>query len=106
MVGVCSSGRSSAASGVPGQEDRLMDSSIQLASVSGVMLPSVKGRSVYGVMVPSIPSWKDRDRSSSAHSRSPFPSTDSSVMVVLANVSGRTLLLSTGRMSSSCTSSS
>lgn len=56
IVGVCSSGRSSAASGVPGQEDGVMDSSIQLASVSGVMLPSVNGRSVYGVMVPSIPS--------------------------------------------------
>lgn len=110
ILGVCSSGRSSAMSGVPGHVDGVMESSIQLASVSGVMLPSVYGLSVKGVMVPSSPSWKDTDSSSSAQSRSPFPSVppsmESSVMVLvaLAKVSGCTLFLSMGRMSSSCTS--
>lgn len=46
IVGVGSRGRSRETSGVPGHEDGVMDSSIQLASVSGVMLPSVYGLSV------------------------------------------------------------
>lgn len=110
ILGGCSKGRSRPTSGVPGHVDGVMDSSIQLASVIGVMLPSVYNLSVYGVMVPSSPSWKDMDSSSSAQSKSTFPSvppsTDSSVMVlvVLAKVSGCMLFLSMGRMSSSWTS--
>ena len=110
IVGVCIRGRSRATSGVPGHVDGVMEPSIQLASVSGVMLPSVYGLSVKGVMVPSSPSWKDMENSSSAQSRSPSPlvppSKEPSVMVLVAlvKVSGCTLFLSKGRMSSSCTS--